>query len=153
VVSFTPGPLYPQGKSPRYSLDRRLGEPQSRCERRGEEKILDPTRTRTPTPRSSSPQPVAIPTALSREAICSSKKSGFFQTTRRYTTEYCTFPDVIRKVKVNPIPVTGREGPQCSETSKIPHFLDNRLTNGGKIVSLTRRPPFTPRNIPGTHFC
>jgi hypothetical protein len=30
------------------------------------EKILDPTGTRTPTPRSSSPEPVAIPTTLSR---------------------------------------------------------------------------------------
>jgi hypothetical protein len=30
AVSFTPRPLYPRGKSPRYSLDRRLGEPQSR---------------------------------------------------------------------------------------------------------------------------
>jgi hypothetical protein len=31
--------------------------------------------------------------------------------------------------------------------------LDSRLTDGGKIVSLTRRPPFTPRKIPDTHFC
>jgi hypothetical protein len=31
--------------------------------------------------------------------------------------------------------------------------LDNRLTDGGKVVRLTRRPPFIPRNIPGTHFC
>jgi hypothetical protein len=30
--------------------------------------------------------------------------------------------------------------------------LDNRLTDGGKVVSLTRQPPFTPRKIPGTHF-
>jgi hypothetical protein len=29
VVNFTPRPLYPQGKSPRYPLDRRLGGPQS----------------------------------------------------------------------------------------------------------------------------
>jgi hypothetical protein len=28
----------------------------------------------------------------------------------------------------------------------------SRLTDGGKFVSLTRRPPFTPRKIPGTHF-
>jgi len=28
-VSFTPRPLCPQGKSPSYPLDRRLGEPQS----------------------------------------------------------------------------------------------------------------------------
>jgi hypothetical protein len=30
------------------------------------------------------------------------------------------------------------------ETSRLPHFLDIRLTDGGKVVSLTRRPPFTP---------
>jgi hypothetical protein len=66
VVSFTPLPLYLRGKSPRYPLDRRLGGPQSRYGRRGEEKILDPTGTRTPNPRSSSPWPVAIPTTPSR---------------------------------------------------------------------------------------
>jgi hypothetical protein len=32
-------------------------------------------------------------------------------------------------------------------------FLDNRFTDGGEVVSLMRRPPFTPRKIPGTHFC
>jgi hypothetical protein len=34
-------------------------------------------------------------------------------------------------------------------------FLDNRLTDGGEILRLTRRPPFTPTKnipIPGTHF-
>jgi hypothetical protein len=35
----------------------------------------------------------------------------------------------------------------------LPHFLDNQLTDGGQIVSLMHRPPFTPRKIPGTHFC
>jgi hypothetical protein len=25
--------------------------------------------------------------------------------------------------------------------------------DGGEVVSLTRRPPFTSRKIPGTHFC
>jgi hypothetical protein len=29
VVNFTPRPLYPHGKSPRYPLDRRMGGPQS----------------------------------------------------------------------------------------------------------------------------
>jgi hypothetical protein len=42
VVSFTPRPLYPQGKSHWYSLDRRLGEPQSRSWRGVEEKNLQP---------------------------------------------------------------------------------------------------------------
>jgi hypothetical protein len=30
--------------------------------------------------------------------------------------------------------------------------LDNRLTDGGEVVSLTRRPSFTSRKIPGSHF-
>jgi hypothetical protein len=40
VVNFTPRPLHPRGKSPRYPLNRRLGGPQSRSGRFGEEKIL-----------------------------------------------------------------------------------------------------------------
>jgi hypothetical protein len=50
------------------------------------------------------------------------------------------------------IAVTGREGPKGCGTSRLPHFLDSRLTGVGKVVSLTRRPLFTPRKIPGTHF-
>jgi hypothetical protein len=46
-------------------------------------------------------------------------------------------PCTIKKGKA--IPVTGREGPYCCEKSRLPHFLDNRLTDGGKVVSLTRR--------------
>jgi hypothetical protein len=46
VVSFTPRPLYPRGKSPRYPSDRRSDGPQSRSGRCGEEKILGFTGTR-----------------------------------------------------------------------------------------------------------
>jgi hypothetical protein len=42
VVSFTPQPLYSQGKIPCYPLDRRLGGPQSRCGCGGEEKNSQP---------------------------------------------------------------------------------------------------------------
>jgi hypothetical protein len=28
---------------------------------------------------------------------------------------------------------------------RLPHFLDNRLTDDGKVVSPTRRPLFTPQ--------
>jgi hypothetical protein len=42
VVSFTPRPLYHQGKRPWYPLDRRLGGPQSRSGRGGEEKNSQP---------------------------------------------------------------------------------------------------------------
>jgi hypothetical protein len=42
VVSFTPQPLYSQGKDPWYPLDRRLGGPQSRSGRCGEKKNSQP---------------------------------------------------------------------------------------------------------------
>jgi hypothetical protein len=42
VVSFTPQPLYPEGKSPWYPLDRGLGGTQSRSGRGGEEKNSQP---------------------------------------------------------------------------------------------------------------
>jgi hypothetical protein len=41
---------------------------------------------------------------------------------------------------------------------RIPHCLDNRLTDGGKVVSPTHRPHFTPQKhyyvyVSGNHFC
>jgi hypothetical protein len=39
--------------------------------------------------------------------------------------------------KCKAIPVTGHGGPLCCETSRLPHFLDNQLTAGSKVVSLT----------------
>jgi hypothetical protein len=44
VVSFTPWPLYPQGKSPPYPLDRRLSGPQSRSGHGAEVKNSQPHR-------------------------------------------------------------------------------------------------------------
>jgi hypothetical protein len=51
----------------------------------------------------------------------------------------------IEQKKGKAIPVTGREGPLGCEKSRLPHLLNNRLTDGGKVVSLTRRQPFTPQ--------
>jgi hypothetical protein len=56
------------------------------------------------------------------------------------------------KKKDKTIPVTGRGGSWDFEMSRLPHFLDNWLTDGGEVVRLTHQPPFTPRKIPGTHF-
>jgi hypothetical protein len=48
-------------------------------------------------------------------------------------------------VKGRVIPVTVRGGPLGCEMLRFPHFLNNRLTDGGKVLSLTSRPPFTPQ--------
>jgi hypothetical protein len=45
------GQLQAPATLPRYLFDRRLGGPQSRSGRSREEKILDPTGTRNPTPQ------------------------------------------------------------------------------------------------------
>jgi hypothetical protein len=49
------------------------------------------------------------------------------------------------KVKGEAILVTGSESSQGCKTSRLPHFLDNRLTDGSEAVSLTRGSPFTPQ--------
>jgi hypothetical protein len=50
------------------------------------------------------------------------------------------------------VPVTGRAGPNGCEMSRIPHFLDNLLADDGEVVSLRRRPTFTPRKIKANIF-
>jgi hypothetical protein len=51
---------------------------------------------------------------------------------------------IMNKVKKGKtVSVTDRGGPYGCEMSRLPHFLDNSFTNGGQVVSLTRRPPFT----------
>ena len=46
--------------------------------------------------------------------------------------------------EVKIIPVTGLGGPWGCETLRVPHYLDNLLTDG-KVVSPMRRPHFTPQ--------
>jgi hypothetical protein len=47
-------------------------------------------------------------------------------------------------MKSKAIPVTGRGAPLGYETSRLPHFLDNRITDGGEVVSLTRHCALPP---------
>jgi hypothetical protein len=53
--------------------------------------------------------------------------------------------------------VTGRGGLWGCEMLRIPHCLDSRLTDGGKVFSPTHRPSSTPQkhysSASGTHFC
>jgi hypothetical protein len=49
--------------------------------------------------------------------------------------------------------VTDRGSPYVCETSRLPHFVENQLIDSDEVVSLMRRPSFTLRMVPGTHFC
>jgi hypothetical protein len=59
--------------------------------------------------------------------------------------------------KCKVLSVTGRGGLQGCEMLRIPHCLDNWLTDGGNVVSPMHRPHFTPQkyyfSACGNHFC
>jgi hypothetical protein len=56
----------------------------------------------------------------------------------------------IVHVKGKAISVICHGDAQGCETSRLPHFLDNRLSDGGGVVRFIRRPAtFIPRKIPG----
>jgi hypothetical protein len=58
----------------------------------------------------------------------------------------------VKTVKGKAVPLQAWSGPECSWKLR---FLDYMTTaqNGGKVVSLTHRPPLPTGNTPGTHFC
>jgi hypothetical protein len=56
----------------------------------------------------------------------------------------------VYTVKGKAIPITGRGVPQGCETSRLPHFLDNRLIDGVEVVKLMHRPPFNPKKFSST---
>jgi hypothetical protein len=58
---------------------------------------------------------------------------------------------ILSKIKVS-FPLCRPWRPLGLPEVETPTFSDIRLTDGGMVFSPTRRPLFTPREIPGTHF-
>jgi len=50
------------------------------------------------------------------------------------------------------VPLQAWSGPEGSRKIRFPDFMTT-AQDGGKVVSLTHRPPLPPGNAPGTHFC
>jgi len=50
------------------------------------------------------------------------------------------------------VPLQAWSGPEGSRKLRFPDFVTT-AQDGGKVVSLTHRPPLPPGNTPGTHFC
>jgi hypothetical protein len=55
------------------------------------------------------------------------------------------YEPLCRKVKVKISLLQAMEAHGLREVEAIPHYLDKRLIDGGKVVSPTRQPHFTPR--------
>jgi hypothetical protein len=50
------------------------------------------------------------------------------------------------------VPLQAWSGPEGSSKLRFPDFMTT-AQDGGKVVSLTHRPPLPPGNTSGTHFC
>jgi len=55
------------------------------------------------------------------------------------------------KGKVKAVSLQVSTDPESSRMLRFPDFVTT-AQDGGKVVSLTHRPPLPPRNTPGTHF-
>jgi len=56
------------------------------------------------------------------------------------------------KGKGKAVPLQAWSGPEGSRKLRFPDFMTT-AQDGGKVESLTHRPPLPPGNTPGTHFC
>jgi len=52
---------------------------------------------------------------------------------------------------VKSVPLQAWSGPEGSRKLRLPDFVTT-AQDGGKVVSLTHRPPLPPGNTPGTHL-
>jgi hypothetical protein len=55
------------------------------------------------------------------------------------------------KGKGKAVPLQAWSGPEGSSKLRFPDYMTT-AQDGGKVVSLTHRPPLPPENAPGTHF-
>jgi len=58
--------------------------------------------------------------------------------------------DILKKGKA--VSLQAWNDPEGSRNLRFPDFMTT-AQDGGKVVSLTHRPPLLPENTPGTHFC
>jgi predicted transcriptional regulator len=55
-------------------------------------------------------------------------------------------------LKGKAVPLQAWSGPVGSRKLRFPDYMTT-AQDGGKFVSLKNRPPLSPGNAPGTHFC
>jgi hypothetical protein len=76
------------------------------------------------------------------------------------STYFCKAFDIISKFEMTrnckgkgkTVPLQARSDPEVSRKLRFPDYMTT-AQDGGKVVSLTHRPPLPPGNAPGTHLC
>jgi hypothetical protein len=58
---------------------------------------------------------------------------------------------IILPLKGKAVPLQAWSNPEGSRKLRFPDLM-TMAQDGGKVVSLTHRPPLLPENTPGTHF-
>jgi len=58
----------------------------------------------------------------------------------------------LGSIKGKTVPLQAWSGAEDSRKLRFPDYMTT-AQDGGKVVSLTHRPPLPPGNAPGTHFC
>jgi len=91
-----------------------------------------------------------ITAALSHIKRASAGISREISVLRDKTKETFWITDIKGKGKA--VPLQAWNGPEGSRKLRFPDFMTT-AQDGGKVVSLTHRPPLPPGNAPGTHFC
>jgi hypothetical protein len=77
---------------------------------------------------------------------------------QRQTDSSVLFNDTVNRYKYTvsgkgkAVPLQAWSDPEGSRKLRFPDYMTT-AQDGGKFVSLTHRPPLTPGNAPGTHFC
>jgi len=72
--------------------------------------------------------------------------------TLEYTQFLCQFTLFSWvKGKGKAVPLQAWSGPESFRKLRLPDFV-TKAQDGGKVVSLTHRPPLPSGNTPGTHF-
>jgi hypothetical protein len=59
---------------------------------------------------------------------------------------------ILQVYKGKAVPLQAWSGPEGSRKLRFPYYMTT-AQDGGKVVTLTHRPPLPPGNAPGTHFC
>jgi len=85
-------------------------------------------------------------------SVLGSQTSSFNQNKLNGTYVYRHKHNYIPYSKDKAVPLQAWSGPEGSRKLRFPDFMTT-AEDGGKVVSLTHRPPLPPGNTPGTHFC